>query len=414
MNKYLFLDILMIEKILQKILPYFFIFVFISTCFSALFNYLTHDALSIGGWLTNYQGGMVRRGLLGEMIFRMSVYSGINPGLYVVLIQLGLYAAFLCFSYKLLKKQKNLIPYVFLIFSPALFLFPVYDVTAGFRKEMLYIALLSFFCWKIKGNIQNNIDHSLYGILLIYPFVILSHEMLSVFLPYILATYFLHSAIKKRQLIIIFMLTLLSVVAFMITLNYIGRAEQINPILNSLANQGYPIAEGGAISWIGRDASFGFNIVIEKIKNNYYWFYVVLLIFVLFAYIPIYKRIKLIFASPIPSTLIIASLIGSIALFTVAHDWGRFMYIHLVSIFLISLTVSINESLKMTTQKIHLAALLVFLIYTLSWRLPSCCYPLQGSFNRPNFINVMHPYAKMAIYFFPDLDKKLERWKTKR
>ena len=56
-----------LEKVLQKSLPYFFALVFITTVTGALSGYLDHNPWKIGDWLINYQGGMIRRGFLGEV-----------------------------------------------------------------------------------------------------------------------------------------------------------------------------------------------------------------------------------------------------------------------------------------------------------------------------------------------------------
>ena len=95
-----------LEKILQKSLPYFFALVFITTMVGALSGYLEHNPWKMGDWLINYQGGMIRRGFLGEVFYRLAHFTHINPGLYVYIFQIFFYAVFFFFAYALLKKQQ--------------------------------------------------------------------------------------------------------------------------------------------------------------------------------------------------------------------------------------------------------------------------------------------------------------------
>ena len=92
-----------VEKVLQKILPYFFSLVFITTMVGALSGYLEHNSWKIGDWLINYQGGFVRRGLLGELIYQVSFFTHIDPGLYVIIFQICFYAIFLNLKMTLLE-----------------------------------------------------------------------------------------------------------------------------------------------------------------------------------------------------------------------------------------------------------------------------------------------------------------------
>ena len=140
-----------VEKILQKSLPYFFILVFITTIAGALSGYVEHNSWKMGDWLINYQGGMVRRGLLGEMLYQLSYLTHINPGLYATMLQVFFYGVFLFFSYALLRQQRSLLPYAFLIFSPFIFTFQINDLQGGFRKEIIYLALLAFVVWSTRN-----------------------------------------------------------------------------------------------------------------------------------------------------------------------------------------------------------------------------------------------------------------------
>ena len=142
-----FLDNNNLEIVIRRVLPYFFVLLFLGTLTAALFGYNAHNSWKMGDWLINYQGGMVRRGLLGELIYQLAHITKINPGIYVVLFQMFFYTVFFAFSYVLLKRQHSLLPYAFLIFSPYIFTFQINDLAGGFRKEIIFFAILSFTVW---------------------------------------------------------------------------------------------------------------------------------------------------------------------------------------------------------------------------------------------------------------------------
>ena len=72
---------------MQKSLPYFFALVFIATVTGALSGYPDHNPWKIGDWLINYQGGMIRRGFLGEVFYRLAYFTHIKSWSLCVAVQ---------------------------------------------------------------------------------------------------------------------------------------------------------------------------------------------------------------------------------------------------------------------------------------------------------------------------------------
>jgi len=102
-------------------------------------------------------------------------------------------------------------------------------------------------------------------------------------------------------------------------------------------------------------------------------------------------------------------MIGSVALFIVAIDWGRFIYIHLVSIFLLSLiSTKKMESYNEYTynQPVNIFMVIFFMIYSLLWHIPHCCYPVKAfakNYKQTNIVAFAKPYKKIFYLFFPKL-----------
>jgi hypothetical protein len=98
-------------------------------------------------------------------------------------------------------------------------------------------------------------------------------------------------------------------------------------------------------------------------------------------------------------------MIGSVGLFIVAMDWGRFIYIHLVSIFLLSLisTQKIENYNEYTyNQPVNIFMVVFFMIYSLSWHMPHYGSPVKAfakNYKQTNIVAFAKPY-KRIFYFF--------------
>ncbi len=176
-----------LEILLRKILPFYLIFVYILTILGAFYSFLIHHHWIYADMLINYQGGFVRRGFIGEVIYQFALISKINPGFIAFLVISITYTFIFYFSYKLLKMQDRLLPYIFLIFSPFIFNFQL--ISGGYRKEIFFLATLCLFAYLVKTK-NPRFNLYFYGLLFfIYPFFILSHELNFVFIPYLFIPY---------------------------------------------------------------------------------------------------------------------------------------------------------------------------------------------------------------------------------
>jgi hypothetical protein len=381
---------------LHKILPYFFVVIFITTAVGALNGYLEHNSWKIGDWLVNYQGGIVRRGLLGELIYKLSQFTHINPGIFVLLFQTLFYAVFFVFSYLLLKRQHSLLPYALLIFSPFIFTFQINDLQGGYRKEIIYFAVLAFIVWSAKTNEHKIFEKIFYTTLLLYPAIILTHEMLAVFLPYLLIVYISVTNLTKNKIITIALLILPSIVSFFVSIYYSGTTSQVTEIFNSIAREGYTIV-GGAIEWLDKSSAYGYGRAIKSIDDKHYLiYYLQVLLLSIIAYIPIRQNLRFVFKQKLSMVLVLISILGTTALFAVALDWGRFIYIHLVSLFLLSF---INEEVYSGKKLITYKMLAFFIFYSLFWHIRHCGSPIPEvpSYKRTNVVALTKPYKKTLL-----------------
>lgn len=388
-----------IEIFLQKYLKYYFWIVFITTTTGVLYNYCDHHAYKMGDWLINYQGGIIRRGFTGELSHQLYILTGINPGVYIAFIEFMAYAIFLFFSFKILKSQQLLLPYSFLILSPFLFTFQINDLLGGYRKEILYIATIAFTTYIASTKEDYKFEKIFYILLLIYPFIVLSHEMLVLFLPYLLAIYVIKLKPNIKQIVTVVSLSIPSIIAFTISLQHSGTTAQIEQIIASLASMDYTVDKGGAISFLNKSSQYGIQMTIASLKENYYFLYIIPLLIALLAYVPLINKIRLLFNNKLALLLILSSIVGTIPLFAVAVDWGRFIYIHLVSIAFLSLlpiTNNTNECYWFCSKITKKQIILFFIIYSMLWHIPHAGNVFRKTFRQQNIIAFFIPYANLA------------------
>ena len=132
----------------------------------------TYNAMS--EWVINYQGGFVRRGLIGETIFQISNFFDLNLRFCFLILQSFLYLIFYYLVYDLLKNIKPNYFLILAIFSPVFIIFPVAELEAIGRKEVLiFITLLISI--NLYFKYLNN-DLVILFLSIIFPILILTHE----------------------------------------------------------------------------------------------------------------------------------------------------------------------------------------------------------------------------------------------
>ena len=170
---------MIIERFIKKIksIDYFLIFLFsIIIIFGGLLNTISNktylkDSWTIGEWLINYQGGFVRRGLIGEGIYLLSDQINISP-IYVIWF-ISIIAYFLLVKLTFFEAQ-NKVSKVFLL-SPGIFLAPIIGDFL-IRKDILLLVIFLINLKILKSNIPN-----IYYLNILNIFGILIHETFAIY-----------------------------------------------------------------------------------------------------------------------------------------------------------------------------------------------------------------------------------------
>ena len=344
------------------------IFISLVLLYVPLFQYYV-NLNNIGGhsfmtadWLINYNFGYINRGLFGTILLNIfdNKHSILNAlSVILILVYLSIFY-FLSLTFK--TRKQNIISIV-LIFSPATFLFNIYDSQGSFRKEIIGIlAILSLSSYLYKKN-----NKLIYLSSIVYSIGIFSHSVNLFFLITILIILF--KFIKTNNLIhyLIFVIpTLLNFSFFFVFSNsendLISKRDLMCLQLDKLdlANLcGY-----GAFDFLVLDLNAAYyitqNYVINENRSASYLY--ILLFLISIAPLLFDKN----FYTNAKYYIIIA--MSFIPLFIIAYDWGRWIYIMSICYLVIFL---ISEKNVLSINFAYL-----FIIFPIVFRIEHCCNPI--------------------------------------
>ena len=335
----------------------------------------------VGDWLINYQGDFIRRGLLGEVFFQLANLTHLDLVWTVVVVQIFIYAVFFFFTCRLAINSRFSLSTALLICSPAFILFPVLSLPGSYRKEILLFALLAFMIWEFTRPRQQPAWFWPLVIGVASILMVMSHEMLVAYLPYLLCPFLIKDSedwFQKARNVALSLIPATLTAAGLILFSR-GTPEIVARICGSLGTRA-PLncTSEGAIYKLSDSAAFAFSQIQLLISQQMLLLYAGLALLSLVPLVLVYftdlrsridfhgKRLLLL------SGCILAAVVSSIPLFLVAVDYGRLIYIHIVCLSLLSLML-LQQSHKEEPISLNLKAwpgwILAFL-FVISWRLP--------------------------------------------
>jgi len=203
----------MSEKIYNNFSYYFLTYLLFITIFSFIilgntFHLDTNN--SMAEWVINYKGGFGRRGLAGEFLLSLSLFTGIHLKkitLYFIYLIVSIYHIFL---FNFLKKIKFNIYLILVVLSPLFVIFPISELEALGRKDILiplFFLIFSVAYKKLKSELLIVFLIPLYSLLLF------THEVSIFYLPF----FYLLTIFKIRKINIFnFLLLLVSSIYFLL------------------------------------------------------------------------------------------------------------------------------------------------------------------------------------------------------
>ena len=171
---------------IRKFNNYFFIYLFLLFFFGIIWLYTKHlvgNDSTISEWLINYQGGFTKRGLIGEICFRIAKYFNLDLRFIIFLFQLFIYSIFLILIYRFFRNIPTNLIVILSIFTPIFLLYPVAEVEVLVRKETFVFIGLLLFLNISNFNYSSNLP--LYYVFFILPIICLIWEPVVFFFSFL-------------------------------------------------------------------------------------------------------------------------------------------------------------------------------------------------------------------------------------
>mgnify|MGYP001258665101 FL=1 len=176
-------------------------------------------------WLINYEGGFVRRGFIGEILyfFHKSLFIDLDKLIFSFVILIYIFISF--FLFKSIEYIENNYENILIFLSPGFFIYPIMNSEVIGRKEILFIFFIAFFVF-FEKKINNKY---LFSSLIISIIILcLSHSGFIFYSPYLIFLYILikHNRSLKIKKLEIFSI-LLTILFLVIFIQYFSGSEII-------------------------------------------------------------------------------------------------------------------------------------------------------------------------------------------
>ncbi len=340
------------------------------------------DPWLVCDWLINYAGGMVRRGLSGELLLGLSSLTGQTPATLTGVLQLLCFAALLAGLYRLARPLPVNLPMVLLLASPALLQLYIHNPHGGLRKEILLLAVLAPFCARLAFDARpvERLERLLLALTL--ALITLCHEMLFAYMPlFLIAMRLTPRAPTTPVLRDALILLPAAVCTVWIVIFHRGDSSIVAAICASLAAQapsdcgaGDPFL--GAISFLAVDTGKAIDYMRYRTPPPIAISYLIgaLLSLVPFVVATQLSNIGSLLHRREPRwlALLLAAVVAQVlVLNAIAVDHGRFIHILITGMTLVLLLAmhAQGESLQFSRPRHPRLALVMAVIFVLGWKL---------------------------------------------
>ncbi len=365
----------------------FLLFIIFSIIFAVFFLYIKHNVgndSSISEWLINYSGGFTRRGLGGEIAIIIANLFDFSLRQSIFFLQSLFHVSFLVLVFLYLKNLKVNIIQLFAIYAPIFLLYPISEIEALGRKEMvlfLSFILTLFLCEKKNSEKYINIYY-----FFILPLVVLIYEEVVIFFPFFAAVAIIQNNLNtfkkvfKNLLIIFFPSILTFIYVFINPLSFEGHELMCAYLKSEFGERCYMSAN----LLVSNTIYFStFDVVHGNAHLEHYIRYILIFIIgffplnLLVSQNKFLKKNNFIVNNFKLNILFFLLYSPSILLFMYGYDWGRWInitysfsilfYIYLFKKSFISNDFIINNNLLNSIVKKKILVSLIFFIFAFSW-----------------------------------------------
>jgi hypothetical protein len=349
---------------------------------------LTSRIWLLSDWMINYQGGFIRRGLPGEVLYLISHTLHISLIPLIVASYLFFFGVLFFAVWRLAIGSSRNFWVIAIAVSPAFLSFQLLHPQAGYRKEIIFLAALALFALLHRNKALTSGKSTAY-LVAIAVIGTLSHEATFLYLPYFVPVLLLSGCGYANTFKQVAPACIAGLLVFAVCAHYPGNQAAVSVMCQSL---GYSLSAAGvnqvcgsgAIHYLLNTREFARQETLEAIARLHYF--------------RVYPLLALIAALPLigisvhswlrgfrrETTIIWASFavafICSLILFIYGIDWGRWIYIHIASLSILLLfldcliTDSHQNQMAETIQPgrtTQIFAVTLLVIYATTWALPN-------------------------------------------
>jgi len=314
--------------------------------------YLNYSDWQYADWLINYQGGFVRRGLIGEILFNIHQIFYTRLDILIFFFVSSLYLFFSIFLFKSLRYLENSNIDLLILFSPGFFLYPIMNSEVIGRKEILFLSIFSSLIF-LEKKISQNLILPLF--LIIVAILSLSHSAFIFYAPFFLALFIL---IKRNRNLDIYLWEICMILLsffLLVFLIYIFNGSQMHIEKICLSVSKFVSNNCGLtdqISWL--DSSID-NYINAKSRINVYRNYFLIYgfsIIAVFLFISIkilnskYTLKFAVYQKFHPFLVMLILCLFTVPTFVIGLDWGRYIYIAYSAVFFLLIYCIKNKVLE--------------------------------------------------------------------
>ena len=136
------------KKIFDNWPNYYLYYILMLVFFGVFALYYKHDVgndSTISDWLINYSGGFVRRGLIGQLSIEFSNFLSFELRKTILIFQIFFFTTYYLLVFFLLRKTIKNRLIILSIFTPIFILYPVAEIEALGRKEILIFLIIAIY-----------------------------------------------------------------------------------------------------------------------------------------------------------------------------------------------------------------------------------------------------------------------------
>ncbi len=278
-------------------------------------------------WLINYEGGFIRRGLLGQIIYEVSLIFKLNFKEILFFIQAAGYILYFVLIINFFNKIKLNFFWLLLIFSTISFLYPISELEALGRKDIFVILLFLIF---VQISVSS-LNKFLTFFLIIFTISCLIHEITFFYLPYYLLIFLYNPQTREKIKFIHVFLILISLI-FLIYLNLtISNKANIDEIISSYKILNIEIKSNtGAFSWLTKPFINHISIIKNEISLTgiLRFSYIILInVWIFFYFVKLKNTLSFSTFTITSNKIFIGFLLLAIPIYLIVLDWGRVTYL---------------------------------------------------------------------------------------